>query len=91
MADLTWTILDKFSHKQSDYVLRGYFNQQIDFSENYRQMLVDRNQEPFKEVKIVLLDDPEPKEENYSNVSLNPKWFAGIFTSLALLYIAYSK
>jgi len=88
---VTQTILEQLPRLQSDFVLRGYFGRQIDFSNDYNQLLEREAVREENPRKLVLIDGKNPPAKDYPHLKYNFKWFGGIFAIMAVAFMRWSK
>lgn len=92
VTHLTHSILGELPSKHTDYIMRSYFNKQIDFAEEYGRLLersLDNNERVMRQA--ILVDKKEEAEPNRPRVHLNVKWFAGVLTLVTAIFLKWSK
>lgn len=90
MTYLTETILEQFPMKHSDFIMRAYFDKQIDFSEEYKTIIEQAEVERMG-ANVILVDGKGPEVPQQPKVSYNKKWFGGLFAIATLIYLKWGK
>jgi hypothetical protein len=92
MTHVTNSILKELPTKHSDYILRAYFDKQIEFARDYKEV-IDRQPAAAERIgeNSILVEGKAPADPQHPKISLNLKWFTGVLTVVAAVFLKWSK